>query len=63
MNAHSPDSSAVNLDAKFRCRLFAYRSLQKFVRVLNRVRMRKKIAHREPDFPVIRMLRERLRII
>jgi hypothetical protein len=43
-NAHSPDSSAVDLNAKFRCRLFVYGSVQKFVRVLDRVWMREEIA-------------------
>jgi hypothetical protein len=63
VNPHSPDSSAVNLNAKFRCGLIAYRSLQEFLRVLDGVRMRKQVAQREPDFSVVRMLRQRLRII
>jgi hypothetical protein len=62
-NAHSPDSSAVDLNAKFRCRLFVYGSLQKFVRVLDCVWMREEIACREPDFAIVRVLHERFRII
>jgi hypothetical protein len=62
-NAHSLHSSAVDLNAKFRCRLFVYGSLQKFVRVLDRVRMREKIPQREPDFSVVRVLHERLRMV
>jgi hypothetical protein len=62
-NAHSPNSSAVDLNAKFRCRLFVYGSLQKSVRVLDRVRMREKIPQSEPDFSIVRVLSERLRII
>ena len=62
-DTNSAGGYALNLDAKFRCRLFAYRSLQEFVCVIEGVRMRKTIAQREPDFSVVRMLRERLRII
>jgi hypothetical protein len=44
VNTNPADGNALNLDAKFHCRLFAYGSLQEFVRVLDRVRMREKIA-------------------
>jgi hypothetical protein len=43
-NTNSTSSYALNLDTKFRCRLFAYRSLQELVRVVNRVQMGEKIA-------------------
>jgi hypothetical protein len=62
-NTNSTRSYALNLGAKFRCWLFAYRSLQEFVRVLDSVRMGKQVAQRDPDLPVVRMLRQRLRIL
>src|SRR4029434_6730145 len=43
-NTNSAGGYALNLDAKYRCRLFAYRSPKEFVRVLDRVRMREEIA-------------------
>jgi hypothetical protein len=46
VNADPADGSAFNLNAKFQSRLFAHGSLQKFMRVLNRVRMREQITHR-----------------
>ena len=63
VNTNSTGGYALNLDAKFRCRLFAYRSLQELVRVLDRVRMREEIAQREPDFAVVRVLSKRVRVI
>jgi hypothetical protein len=44
VDANSAGGYAVDLDTKVRCRLFVYCSLQKFVRVLDRVRMREEIA-------------------
>jgi hypothetical protein len=63
MNAHSPNSSAVNLNANFRCGLVAYRLLQELVRVGDRVRMREEIAQPAPDFAIVRVLRQRSRVI
>jgi hypothetical protein len=45
MNTDPADGCAVDLNAKFHFRLFAYGSLQEFVRVLDRVRIREKIAY------------------
>jgi hypothetical protein len=59
-----PPTAAPSIsDAKICRRLLSYRPLQEFVRVLDRVRMRKKIAQSEPDFAIVRVLCERLRII
>jgi hypothetical protein len=44
VNTDPADGCALNLDAKFHCLLVIYGSLQEFVRVLDRVRMREKIA-------------------
>jgi len=44
VNTNPADGCALNLYAKFHFRLLAYGSLQEFVRVLNRVRMREEIA-------------------
>jgi hypothetical protein len=46
MNTDPADGRALNLDAKFHFRLFGYRSLQEFVPVLHRVRMREAVAYR-----------------
>jgi hypothetical protein len=63
MNARFPDSSAVNLNAKFRCGLVAYRLLQELVRVQDRVRMREEIAQPQEDFAIVRVLRQRRLVI
>jgi hypothetical protein len=63
VNTNPADSRALNLNAKFHFRLFAYGSLQEFVRVLNRVRMREEIAYRQPDFAVVRVPCQRFSII
>src|SRR5437762_8238778 len=44
VNTDPSDGRALNFDAKFHFRLFAYGLLQEFVRVLDRVWMREKIA-------------------
>jgi hypothetical protein len=46
VNTDPADGRSFNLNAKFHSRLFAYRSLQEFVRVLDRVRMGEEIAYR-----------------
>jgi hypothetical protein len=63
VNTDPADSLALNLDAKFHCRLFAYGSLQKFVCVLDRVRMREEIAYTQPDLAIVRVACYRLGII
>ena len=63
VNTDPADGRTLNLNAKFHCRLFGYRSLQEFVRVLDRVRMREKIAYRQPDFAIVRVACYRLDII
>jgi len=45
MNTYPADGGSLNLNAKFHFRLFGCRSLQEFVRVLDRVWMREKIAN------------------
>jgi hypothetical protein len=45
MNTDPADGGSLNLNAKSHFRLFGCRSLQEFVRVLDRVRMRETIAH------------------
>ena len=55
VNTDPAGGRALNLDANFHFRLFGYRSLQEFVRVLDRVRMRKEIAYRQPDFAIVRV--------
>ena len=50
-------------ERKISCRLFGYRSLQEFVCVLDRVRMREEIAYRQPDFAIVRVACYRLAII
>jgi hypothetical protein len=55
MNTDPADGRALNLNAKFHFRLFGYRSLQEFVRVLDRIRMREPIAYRQPDFAIVRV--------
>src|SRR5262249_17307069 len=55
MNTNPADGRALNLNAKFHFRLFGYRSLQEFVRVLDCVRMREEIAYRQPDFAIVRV--------
>jgi hypothetical protein len=62
-NSYPPDSAAVDLDTKIRCRQFAYRSPQEFVRILDRVRMRESVAQRAPDFAIVRVPGERLGIM
>jgi hypothetical protein len=63
VNTDPSDGYAINLNAKFHCLPFAYGSLQEFVRVLNRVRMREKIAYRQPDFAVVRVPCQRFSVI
>jgi hypothetical protein len=63
VNTNSAVRCALNLNAKFRCRLFAYRSTQEFVRIVDRVRMRKNIAQAEPDLATVGVLRQPLRVI
>ena len=53
VNTYRAAGRALNLDARFHFWLFAHRSLQEFVRVLDRVRMRKKIAYHQPDFAIV----------
>jgi hypothetical protein len=55
VNTNPADGCAVNLNAKFHFRLFAYRSLQKLVRVLDRVRIREQITYREPNLAIVRV--------
>jgi len=57
------DSRALNLNAKFHFRLFGHRSLQEFVRVLNHIRIREKIAYRQPDFAIVGVSCQRLSIV
>jgi hypothetical protein len=63
VNTNPADSRTLNLDAKFHFRLFAYGSLQEFVRVLDRVWMREKITDPQPDFAIVRVSGYRFRII
>jgi hypothetical protein len=63
VNTNPADGCALNLDAKFHFRLLAYGSLQEFVRVLNRLRMREEIAYRQPDFAAVRVPCQRFSII
>jgi hypothetical protein len=57
------DGRALNLNAKFHFRLFGHRSLQEFVCVLDRIRMREKIAYRQPDFAIVGVSCQRLSIV
>jgi hypothetical protein len=63
VNTDPADGGAVNLNAKFHCRLFTYGSLQEFVGVLDRVRVRKEIAYRQPDFAIVCVLCQRFSIL
>src|SRR5215471_17763636 len=63
VNTDPTDGRALNLDAKFHFRLVGCRSLQEFVRVLDRVRMREKITYLQPDFAIIGMSGYRFGII
>jgi hypothetical protein len=63
VNTNPADGCALNLYAKFHFRLLAYGSLQEFVRVLNRVRMREEIAYRQPDFAVVRVRCQRFSVV
>jgi hypothetical protein len=63
VNTDPADGSAPNLNAKFQSRLFAYGSLQEFVRVLDCVRMREEIAYAQPDFAIVRVVSYRSGII
>ena len=56
VNTDPADGRAVNLNTKFHFRLFAYGSLQEFVCVLDRVRMREEIAYPQPDLAIVRVL-------
>jgi hypothetical protein len=62
-NTDPADGCAVDLNAKFHFRLFAYGSVQEFLRLLDRVGMREKLAYRQPDFAIIRMPCQRLGIV
>jgi hypothetical protein len=55
MNTNSAYGGCLNLNAKFHLRLFGCRSLQEFVRILDRVGMRETIAHYQPDFAIVRV--------
>jgi hypothetical protein len=63
VNTNPAAGCALNLDAKFHYRLFAYGALQEFVCVLDRVRMREKIAYPQPDLAIVRVACYRLGII
>src|SRR5262245_46342129 len=63
MNTDPADGCAVNLNAKFHFRLFVYGPLQEFVRILDRVRIREKIAYSQPDFAIVRVSGYRFGII
>jgi hypothetical protein len=56
VNADPANRGTVNLDAKNK--LLSYLLLQEFMRVIDCVRMRKEVAHSEPNFSVVRVLRE-----
>ena len=63
VNADPTGGNTFNLNAKFHFRLFVHHSLQEFVRVLNRVWMRKKIAQRDPDFAIVRVPCQRVSVV
>jgi hypothetical protein len=63
VNTDPADGRALNFDARFHCWLFAYGSLQEFVRVVYRVGMREKIAYPEPDFAIVRVSYQRFSVI
>ena len=63
MNTDSTNSHTVDFNAKICRRLRSRRVLQKFVRVIGCVRMRKRIAECQPDSAIVRVLRKRLGII
>ena len=63
VNTDRADGRAVHLDTKLHFRLFAYGSLQEFVCVLDRVRMREEIAYPQPDLAIVRVACYRLGII
>jgi hypothetical protein len=63
VNTNPADGRVLNLNAKFHFRLFAYGSVQEFVRVLDRVRMREQIAYLKPDLAIVRVAYYRLGII
>src|SRR5436305_9004932 len=63
VNADPASRGTVNLDTKICRRLLSYLLLQEFMRVTDCVRMRKEVAQAEPNFSVVCVLRERLRII
>jgi hypothetical protein len=62
-NADPADRRALNLNTKICRRMSVHRLLQKFLRVVVRVRMRKSIAQGGPHFAIISPLRERLRVV
>jgi hypothetical protein len=62
-NTNSTRSCAFNIDAKICRRVLRHRPLQEFMRVIGAIRLRKKIAQREPDFAIVRVLSERLRVV
>jgi hypothetical protein len=62
VNTNPSDGRTINLNAKFHFRLFTHGSLQEFVRVLDRLRMREEIAYRQPDLAVVRVPCQRLSV-
>jgi len=56
MNTYPANRCVRNLNTKLHFRLFAYSSVQEFVRAFDRVRMREEIAHCPPDFAIFACL-------
>jgi hypothetical protein len=63
VNTDPTHGRALNVDAKFQFWLFSYGSFQKFVRVLDPVWVRKKVAYPQPDFAIVRVSGYRFGII
>ena len=62
-NADSTDGCSPDIDAKADGGLHAQGALQKFIRVVDRVGMRKQVAQPKPDFTIIRILRQGRRVV
>src|SRR5262249_45492630 len=63
VNTDSADSRVIDVDAKSCSRMFRCRTMDELMRVFNRIWMRKRIAHRQPDFAIVRVSYQRLSVV
>src|SRR6266436_10073511 len=62
-NADAAGGRSFDLDAELSCWLLGHGDAQEFMRIVDGVRMRKKIAQAEPNAAIVRMFGERFGVV